>query len=125
MTLRPLHRASAHFKLSVKQAVKDLVRAMFPKQGSAKACQGFRETLKKASAFRIVGFIILATYFYRNVKLYEVILNNGIYILNSMKIDNSSTERVEQFKYLGTTLTNKNSIQEEIKSRLKVGNTLL
>ena len=30
--------------------------------------------------------------------------------------------RVEEFKYLGTTLTNKNSIQEEIKSRLKVGN---
>ena len=31
-------------------------------------------------------------------------------------------ERVEQFKYLGTTLTNHNSIQEEIKSRLKSGN---
>ena len=29
---------------------------------------------------------------------------------------------MEQFKYLGTTLTNKNSIQEEIKSRLKLGN---
>ena len=39
-----------------------------------------------------------------------------------MKIDKSSIERVEEFKYLGTTLTNKNSIQEEIKSRLKVGN---
>jgi len=31
-------------------------------------------------------------------------------------------ERVEDFKYLGTTLTNQNSIQEEIKSRLKLGN---
>ena len=41
---------------------------------------------------------------------------------HSMKIDNSSIERVEEFKYLGTALTNKNSIQEEIKSRLKVGN---
>jgi len=40
----------------------------------------------------------------------------------SMKIDNSSIERVEEFKYLGTTLTYKNSIQEEIKSRLKLGN---
>jgi len=39
-----------------------------------------------------------------------------------MKIDNSSIERVEDFKYLGTTLTNQNSIQEEIKSRLKSGN---
>jgi len=29
---------------------------------------------------------------------------------------------VEQFKYLGTTLTNHNSVQEEIKSRLKSGN---
>jgi len=29
---------------------------------------------------------------------------------------------VEGFKYLGTTLTNQNSIQEEIKSRLKSGN---
>jgi len=39
-----------------------------------------------------------------------------------MKIDNSSIERVEEFKYLGTTLTNKNFIQGEIKSRLKSGN---
>jgi len=36
-----------------------------------------------------------------------------------IKIDNSPFERVEEFKYLGTTLRNKNSIQEEIKSRLK------
>jgi len=41
---------------------------------------------------------------------------------HSMKTDNSSFERVEEFKYLGTTLTNQNSIQEEMKSRLKVGN---
>ena len=40
----------------------------------------------------------------------------------SMKIDNRYFERVEEFKYLGTTLTNKNFIQEEIKSRLKSGN---
>jgi len=37
------------------------------------------------------------------------------------QIDNSSFERVEEFKYLGTTLTNHNCIQEEIKSRLKSG----
>ena len=41
---------------------------------------------------------------------------------HSMKTDNSSFERVDEFKYLGTTLTNQNSIQEEIKSRLKLGN---
>jgi len=39
-----------------------------------------------------------------------------------MKTDNSF-ERAEGFRYLGTILTNKNSIQEEIKSRLKLGNT--
>ena len=41
-----------------------------------------------------------------------------------MKIDHSSIERVEEFKYLGTTLTDQNSIQEEIKSRLKLGNAI-
>ena len=40
----------------------------------------------------------------------------------NMRTDNWSFERVEQFRYLGTTLTNQNSIQEEIKSRLKSGN---
>jgi len=39
-----------------------------------------------------------------------------------VKIDNTSIERVEEFKYLGTTLTDHNSIQEEFKSRLKLGN---
>jgi hypothetical protein len=38
---------------------------------------------------------------------------------HSMKNDNSAFERVQQFRYLGT---NQNSIQEEIKSRLKLGN---
>jgi len=39
-----------------------------------------------------------------------------------MKIHDSSFESVKELKYLGTTLTNQNSIQEEIKSRLKSGN---
>jgi hypothetical protein len=39
-----------------------------------------------------------------------------------VKIDNSFIERVEEFKYLGTTLTDQNYVQEEIKSRLKLGN---
>jgi len=34
----------------------------------------------------------------------------------SMKIDNSSFAWMEEFKYLGTALTNQNSIHEEIKS---------
>ena len=37
----------------------------------------------------------------------------------------SAVERLEEFKYLGTTLTNKNSIQEEIKNRFKVREFLL
>jgi hypothetical protein len=41
---------------------------------------------------------------------------------HNMKIDNSSFERVEQFRYLGTTIRNQNSIQEQIKSRLKSRN---
>jgi hypothetical protein len=39
-----------------------------------------------------------------------------------MKIDNNSFERVKGFKYLGTALRHKNSIQKEIKSRLNSGN---
>jgi hypothetical protein len=38
------------------------------------------------------------------------------------KIGNNSFENVANFKYLGTTITNKNGIREEIKSRLKSGN---
>jgi len=43
--------------------------------------------------------------------------------IHSVRIDNSTFESVEEFKYLGTNLTNQNSIAEEIKSRLKSGNT--
>ena len=42
-------------------------------------------------------------------------------LIRSMKMNNS-IESVEEFKYLGKTLTNQNSIQEEIKCRLKLGN---
>jgi hypothetical protein len=42
--------------------------------------------------------------------------------IHSVRMDNSTFERVEDFKYLGTTLTNQNAIQEEIKSRLRSGN---
>ena len=34
----------------------------------------------------------------------------------------SAFDRVKEFKYLGTTLTNQNSIAEQIKSRLILGN---
>jgi len=42
--------------------------------------------------------------------------------IHSVRIYNYTFERVEEFKYLGTTLTNQNSIAVEIKGRLKSGN---
>jgi len=42
--------------------------------------------------------------------------------IHSVRVDNRTFERVEEFKYLGTTLTNQNSVAEEIKSRLRSGN---
>ena len=45
--------------------------------------------------------------------------------IQSVRTDNSTSERVEEFKYLGTTLTNQNSIVEEIKSRLRSGNAVI
>jgi hypothetical protein len=39
-----------------------------------------------------------------------------------IKIANRLFENVSQFKYLGTTITNQNLIQEEIKRRLNFGN---
>ena len=41
---------------------------------------------------------------------------------HTIKIDNSSLERVVEFKYVGITLTSQNSIQEELKRRLNSGN---
>jgi len=34
--------------------------------------------------------------------------------IHRLRVDNRTFERVEEFKYLGTTLTNQNSIAEEI-----------
>ena len=42
---------------------------------------------------------------------------------HNIKVVNRSFKVVEEFKYLGTTLTNQKSIhQEEITSKLKTGN---
>jgi len=35
---------------------------------------------------------------------------------HSIKINNSSFEGVDEFKYLGTTATNQNSIQKELRA---------
>ena len=41
---------------------------------------------------------------------------------HNIETDNSSFETVEEFKYLGTTLTDQNSTEEQIKRSLKSGN---
>jgi hypothetical protein len=41
----------------------------------------------------------------------------------NMKIDSKFLEKVEEFRYLDITPTNQNSMHEEIKGRLKPGNT--
>jgi hypothetical protein len=41
---------------------------------------------------------------------------------HNIKLDDRSFENVAQFKYLGTTVTNQNLIQEEIKRKLNSGN---
>jgi hypothetical protein len=41
---------------------------------------------------------------------------------HSIKIDNSSFERVEKFQFFGTPFTNQNSVQEENHSTLQSGN---
>jgi hypothetical protein len=40
-----------------------------------------------------------------------------------IRISSNSYEKVKTFKYLGSLLTNQNSIQEEIKCKLKAENS--
>jgi hypothetical protein len=49
-------------------------------------------------------------------------MKQGDALNHSVRMDNSTVERVEEFKCLGTTLANQNAIAEEIKSRLRSGN---
>jgi len=43
--------------------------------------------------------------------------------ISNIKTDIMSFEKLVQFKYVGTTVTNRNSIHEEIRSRLKSGSS--
>jgi len=54
--------------------------------------------------------------------MYPPILERYAGQIHSVRIDNSTLERVEKFNYLGTTLIKQNYIPEEIKSRLRSGN---
>ena len=57
-----------------------------------------------------------------NIKYMVMSRNQNTEQNYNIETDNKSFERVEQFKYLGKPPTNKNLINEEIKSRLKSGN---
>ena len=56
-------------------------------------------------------------------KYMEIGRHQGIIANALIKIGSNSYEKVKTFKYLGFLLTNQNSIQEEIKCRLKAGNS--
>ena len=50
-------------------------------------------------------------------KYMEIGRHQGVIANSHIKIGSNSYEKVETFKYLGSLLTNQNSIQEEIKCR--------
>ena len=56
-------------------------------------------------------------------KYMEIGRHRGIIANAYFKIGSNSYEKVETFKYLGSLLTNQNSIQEEIKCRVTVRNS--
>jgi len=68
-------------------------------------------------SFRLVFLKILVWFILSKKMCYFL---SVIYNL-CVRIDNSTFESVEEFKYLGTNLTNQNSIAEEIKSSLRIG----
>ena len=55
----------------------------------------------------------------------EIGRHRGVIANAHIKIGSNSYEKVETFKYLDSLLTNQNSIQEEIKCRLKAGNSCI
>ena len=59
----------------------------------------------------------------RKTKSMEIGRHRGMIANAHIKIGSNSYEKVKTFQYLGSLLTNQNSIQEEIKCRLKAGNS--
>ena len=53
----------------------------------------------------------------------EIGRHRGMIANAHIKIGRNSYEKVKTFKYLGSLLKNQNSIHEEIKCRLKAGNS--
>ena len=61
--------------------------------------------------------------FSRKTNYMEIGRHRGMIANAHIKIGSDSYEKVKTFKYLGSLLTNLNSIHEEIKCRLKAGNS--
>jgi len=83
----------------------------------------YKHTVKKnaealVAATKEIGLAVCA----HKTKYMTVSRDQNAGQIHSMKMDNSPIERMEEFKYLGTTSTNQNSIQEEIRCTLKLGN---
>ena len=71
------------------------------------------------NACKDIGFAVNAG----KTKYMETELHRGMIANEHIKIGRNSYENVKTFTYLGSLLINKNSIQEEIKCRLKAGNS--
>ena len=56
-------------------------------------------------------------------KYMEIGRHRGMIANEHIRISSNSYEKVKSFKYLDTSVTNQNSIHEEIKCRLKAGNS--
>ena len=57
------------------------------------------------------------------IKYIKIGRNRGAVANEHIRIGSNSSEKVKTLKYLGTSVTNENSIQVEIKCRLKAGNS--
>ena len=55
-------------------------------------------------------------------KYMEIGLHRGMVANEHIRISSYSHEKLKSFKYLGSVVTNQNSIQDKIKCRLKAGN---
>jgi hypothetical protein len=80
---------------------------------------GSLHTKKKNTEFLVVATKETAA---ANITKYTVgSRDQNAELSDNIKINSRAFERVEEIKYLRTTLINSNSIQEEIKSRVKSG----
>ena len=70
---------------------------------------------KKKAATREIGLEVSAD----KTKYMVMSRDQNAGRIHSVRMNNSTFERVEEFKYLGKYLTNQNSITEDIKSILR------